>query len=106
MTMHEPPRPLTSDAREGGGSMTFQATLHDGNPISIEVSGSGPDLLLPVNPRLVEGPEADEMRKWGSDPSYGHSLVSGLNDSFRVAAFDFDGHNLSQPKPDSLSLVR
>jgi len=58
--------------------MTFQATLHDGNPITIEASGTGPNILLPVNPYPVEGPKADEMRKWGADPAYGHSLVKGL----------------------------
>ncbi len=83
--------------------MTFQATLHDGNPITIEVSGAGPNILLPVNPHPAEGPKAEEMRKWGADPALGHSLVNGLTDSYRVIAFDYDGHNLSFPKPDTLT---
>lgn len=83
--------------------MTFQATLHDGNPITIEVSGTGPNILLPVNPHPAEGPKAEEMRKWGADPSLGYSLVNGLNDSYRVIAFDYDTHNLSHPKPDTLT---
>jgi len=83
--------------------MTFQATLHDGNTIAIEVSGTGPNLLLPVNPHPAEGPQADEMRKWGADPALGHSLVNGLNDSYRTIAFDYDTHNLSHPKPDTLT---
>jgi pimeloyl-ACP methyl ester carboxylesterase len=83
--------------------MTLQAALHDGNPIAIEVSGAGPNILLPVNPHSVEGPQADEMRKWGADPALGHSLVNGLNDSYRVIAFDYDTHNLSHPKPNTLT---
>lgn len=83
--------------------MTIQATLHDGNPIAIDVFGVGPNILLPVNPHLVEGAKAEEMRKWGSDPAYGHSLVNGLSDSYRVVAFDYDGHNLSHPKPNTLT---
>jgi len=83
--------------------MTFQATLHDGNTITIEVSGTGPNILLPVNPHPAEGPQAEEMRKWGADPALGHSLVNGLTDSYRVIAFDYDAHNLSHPKPDTLT---
>ena len=37
--------------------MTFQATLHDGNTITIEVSGTGPNILLPVNPHPAELPQ-------------------------------------------------
>ena len=83
--------------------MTFQATLHDGNTITIEVSGTGPNILLPVNPHPAEGPKAEEMRKWGADPALGHSLVNGLTDSYRVIAFDYDGHILSTPKPNTLT---
>jgi len=83
--------------------MIFQAKMHDGSTISIEVHGDGPNLLLPVNPHPVEGPKAEEMRKWGADPALGHSLVNGLTDSYRVIAFDYDGHNLSFPKPDTLT---
>ncbi len=60
-------------------------------------------MLIPVNPRPVEGPQADEMRKWGADPSLGHSLVSGLSDAFRVVAFDYEGHVLATPKPETLT---
>jgi pimeloyl-ACP methyl ester carboxylesterase len=84
-------------------SMTLYATLHDGNPIAIEISGDGPTLLLPVNPHPVEGPQAEEMRKWGGDPEYGRSLVVGLQGAFRVVAFDYDGHNLRHPKPTTLT---
>ncbi|WP_406314483.1 alpha/beta hydrolase [Streptosporangium sp. NBC_01639] len=77
--------------------------LHDGATIDVEVRGAGPTLLLPVNPRPVEGPQADEMRKWGADPALGHSLIEGLSDAFQVVAFDYEGHVLGTPKPDTLT---
>jgi pimeloyl-ACP methyl ester carboxylesterase len=81
----------------------LEARLHDGHTIDIHVDGSGPTVLMPVNPRPVEGPRADEMRKWGADPSLGHSLVRGLSHAFRVVAYDYEGHVLSTPKPDTLT---
>ena len=71
--------------------------------IDVEVHGAGPTLLLPVNPRPVEGPQADELRKWGADPALGRSLVDGLKHSFRVVAFDYEGHVLAAPKADTLT---
>jgi pimeloyl-ACP methyl ester carboxylesterase len=79
------------------------ATLHDGSQIQIEVQGEGPNLLLPVNPTPIEGPQADEMRKWGADPALGRSLIDGLADRARVVAFDYEGHVLANPKPDTLT---
>jgi pimeloyl-ACP methyl ester carboxylesterase len=81
----------------------FQARLHDGTSIDVEVRGDGPTVLLPVNPRPVEGPQADAMRRWGADPALGRALVDGLADSFRVVAFDYEGHVLATPKPDTLT---
>jgi pimeloyl-ACP methyl ester carboxylesterase len=80
-----------------------QTRLHDGSAIDVEVHGEGPALLLPVNPVPVEGPEAEELRRWGTDPALGRSLVDGLSDAFRVVAFDYEGHVLQVPKPDSLT---
>ena len=80
-----------------------EVTLHDGSVIEVEVYGAGPTVLLPVNPRPVEGPQADEMRKWGVDPALGRNLVAGLGDAFRVVAFDYEGHLLRAPKPDTLT---
>ncbi|SHF59727.1 alpha/beta fold hydrolase [Streptoalloteichus hindustanus] len=80
-----------------------QATLHDGSPLELEVHGSGPTVLLPVNPHPATGSRADEMRKWGMDPELGRSLVRGLGDDFRVVAFDYEGHVLAHPKPDTLT---
>jgi pimeloyl-ACP methyl ester carboxylesterase len=79
-----------------------EARLHDGSAIEVQVHGEGPALLLPVNPRPVEGPEAEVLRRWGNDPALGRSLVDGLKDAFRVLAFDYEGHVLANPKPDTL----
>ncbi|MGH7911471.1 MAG: alpha/beta fold hydrolase [Candidatus Dormibacteraceae bacterium] len=79
------------------------ATLHDGDTIDIDVAGSGVAFLLPVNPRPVEGPAADEMRAWGADPALGQALVEGLRDRCRVAAFDYEGQLSRAPKPDTLT---
>jgi pimeloyl-ACP methyl ester carboxylesterase len=80
-----------------------EATLHDGSIIEIEIHGAGPTLLLPVNPRPVTGPLAEQMRQYGTDPALGQSLIKGLSDAFRVVAFDYEGQCLRRPKPDTLT---
>src|SRR5215472_17105723 len=80
-----------------------EAKLHDGSTIEIEVAGSGPTLLLPVNPQPVTGPQAEQMRQYGTDPALGQSLIKGLSDAFRVVAFDYEGQCLRIPKPDTLT---
>jgi pimeloyl-ACP methyl ester carboxylesterase len=80
-----------------------QVRLHDGSAIDVEVHGEGPTVLLPVNPVPVEGPQAEELRRWGTDPALGRSLIDGLGDAFRVVAFDYEGHVLQVPKPDTLT---
>jgi pimeloyl-ACP methyl ester carboxylesterase len=80
-----------------------EARLHDGSTIEVQVHGEGPALLLPVNPRPVEGPRAEELRRWGNDPALGRSLIDGLADAYRVVAFDYEGHVLQVPKPDTLT---
>ncbi|MFL6190854.1 MAG: alpha/beta fold hydrolase [Actinomycetes bacterium] len=82
---------------------TLQARLLDDSTIAVEVHGRGPAVLLPVNPRPVEGPQAEEMRRWGADPALGRTLIDGLGDVFRVVAFDYEGHLLQVPKPDTLT---
>jgi hypothetical protein len=67
---------------------TVQAPLHDDSTIPVEIHGNGPTVLLPVNPQPVEGPQAEELRKWGVDPALGRSLIDGLSDAFQVVAFD------------------
>ncbi|OUC90741.1 alpha/beta fold hydrolase [Streptosporangium minutum] len=80
-----------------------KAKLHDGSTVDLEVHGAGPTVLLPVNPRPAEGEQAEAMRKWGADPALGRSLIEGLSDAFRVVAFDYEGHVLGTPKPDTLT---
>src|SRR3954447_4403131 len=79
------------------------AILHDGNTISFEVRGEGPVVLLPVDPHPVEGPQAEEMARWGADPALGQRIVDGLCGDFRVVAFDYEGHVRAVPKPDTLT---
>ncbi|WP_188189312.1 alpha/beta fold hydrolase [Nonomuraea sp. SYSU D8015] len=81
----------------------LEAKLHDGSTIDVEVHGAGPTVLLPVDPRPVEGEQAEEMRKWGADPALGRSLIDGLSDAFRVVAFDYQGHVMAVPKPGTLT---
>ena len=80
-----------------------QARLHDGSSIEVQVHGEGPVLLVPVNPRPVQGPRAEELRRWGNDPALGRSLIDGLKDTFRVVAFDYEGHVLQVPKAATLT---
>ena len=82
---------------------TVQVRLHDDSTIAVEVNGHGPTVLLPVNPQPVEGPQAEELRRWGVDPALGRNLIDGLSDAFRVVAFDYEGHVLQVPKPDTLT---
>jgi len=65
--------------------------------VEFEVHGSGPAVLLPVNPRPVDGPKADELRAWGVNPANGRDLIAGLADSYRVVAFDYEAHRLAHP---------
>ncbi|WP_432839698.1 alpha/beta fold hydrolase [Dactylosporangium sp. CA-092794] len=83
--------------------MTLRVRLHDGAAIAVEVRGEGPTVLLPVNPVPVEGPQADELRRWGADPALGRTLIDGLAGAFRVVAFDYEGHVLAAPKPGTLT---
>ena len=77
--------------------------LHDGSTIEIEIRGAGPNLLMPANPIPIEGPQAEAMRQWGADPALGRTLIDGLADVARVVAFDYEGHVLANPKPDTLT---
>jgi pimeloyl-ACP methyl ester carboxylesterase len=85
--------------------MKKSVMLHDGNSVEIEVTGDGPDLILPVNPIPIEGVQADAMRRWGADPALGRNLIDGLVDVARVIAVDYEGHVLSTPKPTTLTLA-
>lgn len=80
-----------------------EATLHDGSTIEIEIHGTGPTLLLPVDPQPLSGPQAEEMRRYGADPALGQALIKGLCDIFRVVAFNYEGQCFRIPKPDTLT---
>jgi hypothetical protein len=80
-----------------------EARLHDQSTIAVEVHGRGPAVLLPVNPKPVQGPQAEELRRWGVDPALGRTLIDGLSDTFRVIAFDYEGQVMQVPKPDTLT---
>ncbi|HEX5115492.1 MAG TPA: alpha/beta hydrolase [Pseudonocardiaceae bacterium] len=79
------------------------ATLHDGSRIDLVIRGSGPTVLLTVNPVPSVGDKADELRRWGVDPELGAKLVDALAGTFRVVAFDYEGHVLAEPKSDTLT---
>lgn len=81
----------------------LEAKLHDGARVEVETRGSGPAVVLTVNPRPVEGPQADRMRAWGVDPALGRTLIDGLSDAFRVIAFDYEGHVEAHPKHATLT---
>jgi pimeloyl-ACP methyl ester carboxylesterase len=85
------------------GDAMPEARLHDQSTIAVEVHGRGPAVLLPVNPQPVQGPQAEELRRWGVDPALGRTLIDGLSDTFRVIAFDYEGQVMQVPKPDTLT---
>ena len=91
----------TSNTREQ--TQTVEAELHDGSTLEVEIHGEGPALLLPANPRPVEGPMAEAMRHYGNDPALGPHLIQGLKDIFRVIAFDYEGQVLRIPKAHTLT---
>ncbi|MFF2622270.1 alpha/beta hydrolase [Oerskovia jenensis] len=79
------------------------ATLHDGSTILVEVTGTGPAVVLPVAPVPATGPQADELRRWGVDPALGRTLIDALSPTFRVVAADYEGHRMAHPAPDTLT---
>lgn len=82
---------------------TITATLHDGTSIDVEISGSGPAILLPVDPVTLSGDAAKEKEKWGMDPALGRHLIDGLNDAFTVIAFDYEGFRMQHPAAETLT---
>jgi hypothetical protein len=80
-----------------------EAVLHDGTIIPIVVSGDGRVLLIPTSVKPRPESEARTMREWGADPDLGPNLVSGLSQSYRVIAADYEGHRMAHPAPDTLT---
>ncbi|MFF3065691.1 alpha/beta hydrolase [Oerskovia sp. NPDC057915] len=92
---------MTSDGSPVSHRTT--ALLHDGSTIPVEVTGTGPAVLLPVDPVPATGAQADELRTWGVDPALGRTLVDALSPTFRVVAADYEGHRMAHPAPGSLT---
>lgn len=82
---------------------TIAVALHDGVKIDVEISGSGPAILLPVNPVSLTGKEAEAKQKWGVDPALGRHFIDGLNDSLTVIAFDYEGFRMQHPAAETLT---
>jgi pimeloyl-ACP methyl ester carboxylesterase len=82
---------------------TITAKLHDGAKITIEISGQGPAILMPVNPVPLMGEEAEAKQKWGVDPALGRHFIDGLNDKFTVIAFDYEGFRMQHPAAETLT---
>lgn len=82
---------------------TITATLHDSAKIDVEISGSGPAILLPVNPVSLTGEEAEAKQKWGVDPALGRHFIDGLSDKFTVIAFDYEGFRMQHPAAETLT---
>ncbi len=80
-----------------------KVTLHDDSEIEVVVDGTGPTILLSVNPIPTEGEKAEELRAWGVDPALGRTFIDGLRDRFRVVAFDYEGQVQKIPKPTTLT---
>jgi len=77
--------------------------LHDGAPIEVEMFGSGPVVMLLVDPRAITGERADELRRWGVDPRLGLTLCEGLQDRFRVLAVPYEAYALAHPRAETLT---
>jgi pimeloyl-ACP methyl ester carboxylesterase len=84
-------------------SQITEAILADGSRIAIEIYGTGPNLLLPVNPQPITGTQADQMRQYGADPALGQNLIAGLSDIARIIAVDYEGHLWQTPRPQTLT---
>jgi pimeloyl-ACP methyl ester carboxylesterase len=82
---------------------TITAVLHDGAKIDVEISGSGAAILLPVNPVSLTGEEAEAKQKWGVNPALGRRFIDGLNDTFTVIAFDYEGFRMQHPAAETLT---
>jgi len=79
--------------------------LTDGSEIEVGLTGNaaGRTVMLPVAKKTVTGQEAERLAMWGIDPEFGQHFVEGLNDSFRVLYFDYEGHLFSHPNPEALT---
>lgn len=79
--------------------------LTDQSEINVGLAGNpdSPAIMLPVAKESVYGQEAENLKLWGVDPESGKHFVEGLMDKFQVLYFDYEGHRLQQPNPESLT---
>lgn len=79
--------------------------LTDQSEINVGLVGNtdSPTIMLPVAKESVYGQEAENLKLWGVDPESGKHFVEGLTDKFQVLYFDYEGHRLQQPNPESLT---
>lgn len=82
-----------------------EVALPGGDPIGVGVgvAGTGPAVMLLVDPRPATGERASELRRWGVDPQLGRTLCEGLQDRFRVIAVPYEAHALAHPRPATLT---
>jgi pimeloyl-ACP methyl ester carboxylesterase len=71
--------------------------------VEFEVSGTGPAVMLLVDPRPVPPERAEELRAWGVDPDLGRTLYDRLRDRYKVIAVPYEAHTLAHPRPDTLT---
>lgn len=83
----------------------LKVKLHDREDIEVFIKGEGPAIMLSVNPFPIEGAKAEELKAWGVDPALGYHLIEQLSQSYRVIAFDYEGHLFHKPKPQTLTAV-
>jgi len=80
-------------------------TLHDGSALEVGLTGNpdGKVVMLPTFKKSVYGKEAEQLKAWGVDPESGAHFVEGLSDRFQVLYFDYEGHLMARPLPDTLT---
>ncbi|HEY8472374.1 MAG TPA: alpha/beta hydrolase [Natronosporangium sp.] len=77
--------------------------LPGGGSIEVAVAGTGPAVMLLVDPRPATGEQADELRNWGVDPQLGRTLLNGLRDRFTVIGVPYEAYALANPRPETLT---
>lgn len=79
--------------------------LKDSSEIKVGLAGrsGGKTIMLPIAKESVYGQEAESLKLWGVDPESGKHFIEGLDDTFQVLYFDYEGHRLKQPNPDQLT---
>ena len=80
------------------------ARLTDGTAVDVTTRGDGPAVLLPVRTAPLDGPQAEAVRAWGTDPDLGRTLADRVADAgFRVVTADLEAHLAAHPRPGTLT---